>query len=471
MNSWIFAERFNESRIIKIGNQAFFFVLEMGIVPSTLANDSHIFRSSVCYCVDLLHHKRVVLSRKPKLETDNHINPSPSSSKDRVVPSFFVHRDEDYYYSVSDYIAGGSLCSYLLKNGPLTEKGARTVFRQLLPLLQDRSTPISQSDIRLSNILLRRFNSIHDIVLVPRSQVPTSVNPLNSLVENMEYLSRENILSQPEDLLHNNWSLGVLLYILLTRSFPFGSYKNSNILSNIHNGIFKKDDPAFEKLSVQAKQLIYRFFDCEASKRITLDELIASDFMKIQDSQDEPDFISNWERLTFVGYSLQDSWAFHLVHDVENVQYRILDRKSSCCYSFPCGGSMIHSSLITSDTLMVSEVYSNTDGFWVHVENSCVMNPPNSPYGVWILAQRVFQPPLMVPMNSRLFQTSAETYRVFFEPSRNSFMKSSALCSIIVAECVVEGSPRFIQLSQQSCCASNVNEYVFIEWDESITEL
>ena len=42
---------------------------------------------------------------------------------------------------------------------------------------------------------------------------------------------------------------------------------------------------------------------------------------------------------------------------------------------------MIHSSLITSDTLMVSEVYSNTDGFWVHVENSCVMNPPNSPYG------------------------------------------------------------------------------------------
>ena len=73
MNSWIFAERFNESRIIKIGNQAFFFVLEMGIVPSTLANDSHIFRSSVCYCVDLLHHKRVVLSRKPKLETDSHV--------------------------------------------------------------------------------------------------------------------------------------------------------------------------------------------------------------------------------------------------------------------------------------------------------------------------------------------------------------------------------------------------------------
>ena len=73
--------------------------------------------------------------------------------------------------------------------------------------------------------------------------------------------------------------------------------------------------------------------------------------------------------------------AFHLVHDVENVQYRILDRKNICCYSFPCSGSVIHSSLITSDTLMVSEVYSNTDGFWIHVDNSCVMNPPNSPYG------------------------------------------------------------------------------------------
>ena len=51
----------------------------------------------------------------------------------------------------------------------------RIVFRQLLPLLEDRSTPVNQSDIRLSNILLRHSNSIHDIVLVPRSQVPTVV--------------------------------------------------------------------------------------------------------------------------------------------------------------------------------------------------------------------------------------------------------------------------------------------------------
>lgn len=193
-------------------------------------------------------------------------------------------------------------------------------------MLQDRSTPISQSDIRLSNILLRHFNSIHDIVLVPRSQVPTVVLFVFSNLEcqSAQFPSGKHGVSQSRE--HTFAARGSAAQQLvvgrlavhpvplcssatrrLTRSFPFGSYKNSNILSNIHNGIFKKDDPAFEKLSAQAKQLIYRFFDCEASKRITLDELIASDFMKIQDSQDEPDFISNWERLTFVGYSLQDS--------------------------------------------------------------------------------------------------------------------------------------------------------------------
>ena len=216
-----------------------------------------------------------------------------------------------------------------MKHGPLTEKGVRKVFRQLLPLLRDESLSILPGDFRLSNVLLRTSDSIDDVVLLPDDSlimVETgatgslqSENPFYLLLENMEYFSRERVLFQSFQPSQDLWSVGVLFFVLwgcarvvmsrLTGSFPFGSCINSNLLTNISECRLRKEDRVYQQLSEEAKYLILRFFDPDYSKRISLDELWLSEFMTVNDQPDDPDYYDRWDFQTAAGYSVRSSSA------------------------------------------------------------------------------------------------------------------------------------------------------------------
>jgi serine/threonine protein kinase len=68
------------------------------------------------------------------------------------------------------------------------------------------------------------------------------------------------------------WSLGVLLYILLTGKYPFGSQPNSRTKNRILN-----EEPRWDELKIPplAKDLLQRMLEKDPSKRITLKEVQA----------------------------------------------------------------------------------------------------------------------------------------------------------------------------------------------------
>ena len=203
----------------------------------------------------------------------------------------------------------------------------RKVFRQLLPLLKDERLSILPEYLRLSNILLRTSDSIDEVVLLPDDSLimvgseavclSQSSNPFNLLLENMEYFNRERVLFQSFQPSQDLWPIGVLFYVLscysssligrLTGSFPFGSCINSNLLTNIKECNVRKDDFAYQRLSEEAKYLILRFFAQDPFERISLNELIASEFMTVQDSPGDPDYFDHWDFQTFSGYSVRSS--------------------------------------------------------------------------------------------------------------------------------------------------------------------
>lgn len=212
-------------------------------------DDSYVFKSKLCCAVDLKLEKRVVIRKAPKpssapssvillflLSLPDRAPRLSSPQQARRVSSLSEQRGQVrslllctfplllFFSDPQEYIPGGSLCSFLLRHGPLTEKGVRKVFRQLLPLLKDKSLSILPGDFRLSQILLRTSDSIDEVVLLPEDSLlmvglgatrsSQSENPFNLLLENMEYFSRERVLFQSFQSTQDLWSIGVLFFVL-----------------------------------------------------------------------------------------------------------------------------------------------------------------------------------------------------------------------------------------------------------------
>lgn len=70
----------------------------------------------------------------------------------------------------------------------------------------------------------------------------------------------------------DNWSMGVVLYIMLSGKPPFGGRSNKEIIENVLKGQYSLTSPIWEKISDQAKDLISKLLERQADMRLTAEE-------------------------------------------------------------------------------------------------------------------------------------------------------------------------------------------------------
>jgi serine/threonine protein kinase len=71
------------------------------------------------------------------------------------------------------------------------------------------------------------------------------------------------------------WSIGVILYILLSGQFPFEGNTNTSILRNVVKGDFNITHGMWKQTSGPAKDLIKRMLTSSPSSRITVENALA----------------------------------------------------------------------------------------------------------------------------------------------------------------------------------------------------
>jgi serine/threonine protein kinase len=87
-----------------------------------------------------------------------------------------------------------------------------------------------------------------------------------------EYVAPEILLCMSYDAAVDMWSIGIIVYILLTGCFPFWSENVQTLYQKIMNGAYRW--PTKPEVSDSAKDLVRRLLEKNPKKRMTADECL-----------------------------------------------------------------------------------------------------------------------------------------------------------------------------------------------------
>lgn len=154
-----------------------------------------------------------------------------------IVPLYDYWRDPQGAYIVMRWLRGGSLLKRL-KNGPLPVDTAANMLDQIASALQAaHQNHVVHQDLKAANILLDNADNafLTDFGIAKDLEGEDDSDPDdpdNIVRGSPEYMSPEQILNTPINPQTDIYSLGILLYEMLTGRTPFQSEDDQEILKN-----------------------------------------------------------------------------------------------------------------------------------------------------------------------------------------------------------------------------------------------
>lgn len=176
-----------------------------------------------------------------------------------------VQEDDQNVFFIMELCGGGNISDYL-DGTPISETLARFYFQQIVDgVLYCHRTGVAHRDLKLDNILLDNNANIKITDFGHAGIYKSGWDVFQTpLVGGLCHLAPEQILNQPySGEKHDVWSLGVILYVLLSGHSPFTSHHPQQLLDDIKNVryVMPKD------VSRDAKNLIAAMLVADSADR------------------------------------------------------------------------------------------------------------------------------------------------------------------------------------------------------------
>uniref|UniRef100_A0A8C9TKV5 non-specific serine/threonine protein kinase n=1 Tax=Scleropages formosus TaxID=113540 RepID=A0A8C9TKV5_SCLFO len=254
------------------------------------------------------------------------------------VKLFEVIEMEKTLYLVMEYASGGEVFDYLVAHGRLKEKEARAKFRQIMSAVQYcHQKHVVHRDLKAENLLLDADMNIK-IADFGFSNEFTLGNKLDTFCGSPPYAAPELFQGKKYDGPEVDvWSLGVILYTLVSGSLPFDGQNLKELRERVLRGKYRI--PFY--MSTDCENLLKRFLVLNPAKRGTLEEIMKDRWINAGFEEDElKPFveplldISDQKRIDIMvgmGYSrdeIHDSLARMKYNEIA-ATYLLLGRKSS----------------------------------------------------------------------------------------------------------------------------------------------
>ncbi|XP_076407561.1 MAP/microtubule affinity-regulating kinase 3 isoform X17 [Peromyscus maniculatus bairdii] len=255
-----------------------------------------------------------------------------------IVKLFEVIETEKTLYLIMEYASGGEVFDYLVAHGRMKEKEARAKFRQIVSAVQYcHQKRIVHRDLKAENLLLDADMNIK-IADFGFSNEFTVGSKLDTFCGSPPYAAPELFQGKKYDGPEVDvWSLGVILYTLVSGSLPFDGQNLKELRERVLRGKYRI--PFY--MSTDCENLLKRFLVLNPVKRGTLEQIMKDRWINSGHEEDElkpfvePELdISDQKRIDIMvgmGYSqeeIQESLS-KMKYDEITATYLLLGRKSS----------------------------------------------------------------------------------------------------------------------------------------------
>ena len=192
-----------------------------------------------------------------------------------IVKYFETYNDAKYIYLVMEFIDGCHLFKHITSQ-PLEHFGEQMACKYFKDIVSAISHCHAQNvihrDIKPENIMVTTNDEIKVIDFGLSKNARSVTN--HQIVGTPFYIAPEIIQDRPYDTQVDIWSLGVLLYIMLSGHYPFSANEQTVLFEKIARGHYSFNHEEFDSVSSEGKDLISKMLVLEPKLRLTACQIL-----------------------------------------------------------------------------------------------------------------------------------------------------------------------------------------------------
>ncbi|OMJ68957.1 hypothetical protein SteCoe_33457 [Stentor coeruleus] len=203
-----------------------------------------------------------------------------------IIKFYDTYEDSNHIFIVMEYCSGGELFTKITSQGYLHESEARVYMRKMLMAVSHlHSLKIVHRDLKTENFLFDSNCATKELKLVDfglSNKFGKNFEQLHSQVGTIYYVAPE-VLKGNYDCKCDMWSLGVLMYTMLSGDLPFFDNDLGVVYKKLNSGTYSFSKKVWESVSGTAKDLLSNLLVVDSEKRYSaMDALHHEWFVSLQ---------------------------------------------------------------------------------------------------------------------------------------------------------------------------------------------
>lgn len=208
----------------------------------------------------------------------------------QVVQLKEVFMTAEHVYIITEKLEGGELFDALLERGSLKEEEVAVCVRSIVQGVKAmHEKNIVHRDLKLENLLVRRRGGLDDIAIADLGLARNckAGHAVQRVCGSPLYAAPEVLQGGAQGATIpgygrcvDNWSLGVVTYLLLSGRPPFNGRTNAQLFTQIVRGAFSFKHPMWDSVGDTAKSFIMELLDVDPDTRLSAEDALAHPFLR-----------------------------------------------------------------------------------------------------------------------------------------------------------------------------------------------